>query len=46
MEALGAVHGLLTADGATFPLVLVGVALGIVGMALYAVIIVVKGRGA
>lgn len=45
MDAVAALHELLGADGATLPLVLVGIALGVVGMALYTVILMIKRKG-
>jgi hypothetical protein len=44
MEIWTAVRELVAADGATLPLVLVGMALGLIGMALYAVILVLRKK--
>lgn len=42
MDYSGLIEGLLRADGATLPLFLVAAALALVGMALYAIILLVR----
>ena len=45
MEILAALQEMLGTEGATLPLLLVGIALGLVGMALYVVILLLKKKG-
>ena len=44
MEILAALQEILGSEGATLPLMLVGIALGLVGMALYVVILLLKKK--